>query len=104
MISPTPTAKHIKDSVIGIDTCSVKNGVFTARRGFFYTSGRTAEKFVACILKSFPTAIILDKGEVWKPFRGGASTTAQSHWFVKFTFPGIDYRWSDDPRCVQVTR
>ena len=34
---------------------------------------------------AFPNAEILESGEVWKDFRGGASVAQQSHWFVKFT-------------------
>lgn len=39
------TAQWITDNVIGVDTCSKRDGVFTARKGFFYTHGGTAEKF-----------------------------------------------------------
>jgi len=73
-------------NIIGIDSCSKRSDVFTARKSFFYTHGYTADKFVDRVLKAFPDAIILDSGEVWKPFRGGASIAKQSHWFVKFTF------------------
>ncbi len=34
---------------------------------------------------AFPQAVVLDSGEVWKPFVGGAPLAKSSHWFVKFT-------------------
>ncbi len=70
-----------------IDGCSIRNGVVTIRIGFFYTHGRTTQTWVDKVKESFPTATIVDSGEVWKPFKGGASLKAQSHWFVKFTVP-----------------
>lgn len=77
--------KHseIKDA-IGADTLSNKAGVFTARREFFYRHGFDAQQFAALVKSKVPNAQILDSGEIWKPFRGGASTANSSHWFVKF--------------------
>lgn len=72
-------------TALRVDTASTKNGVYTIRKGFFYTNGFTAEKLAERVLEAYPEAKILDKGEVWKPFRGGASVAASSHWFVKFT-------------------
>lgn len=69
---------------IGAETVSVRDGIYTARLGFFYTGGYTAEQFANRVRKAYPTAKILDSGEVWKAFRGGASCAQQSHWFVKF--------------------
>ena len=72
---------------IGADTLSKKDGVYFARQGFFYTSGKTADDFVKKIKEVFPKATIKRKGEVWKDFRGGASVGNQSHWYVEFTIP-----------------
>lgn len=66
------------------DTLSFKNGVYTARWGFFYTHGRTSEKYAAKVKAIFPEAIILDFGKHWAPFRGGASIGRSSHFWVKF--------------------
>ena len=84
MTSTALTVKQVRD-LISVDTLSLKNGVFTARRGFFYTHGGSSEKLAARIQAALPQAVILDQGEVWKAFRGGASVANQSHWFVKFT-------------------
>lgn len=73
-----------------IDTIAFRKGEITIRRGFFYRHGGSAETIVARVVKRYPRAIIKDYGEVWKPFRGGASVANQSHWFVKFTFPRLN--------------
>ncbi len=78
------TLKTVR-SALYPDTASIKNGIFTVRWWFFYRSGGSAEKCTAQVKATFPTATILEAEEVWKPFRGGASTAQQSHWFVKFT-------------------
>lgn len=82
------TLKQIREA-FSADTYSLKNGVFTVRRGFFYPGGFSAEAYAAKVQAAFPTATIVDKGEVWKAFRGGASVAAQSHWFVKFSFATV---------------
>tara|TARA_R110000772_G_scaffold120186_1_gene226379 strand:- start:1143 stop:1391 length:249 start_codon:yes stop_codon:yes gene_type:complete len=79
------TANEVKDQIDGIDTLSVRNGVYTARRGFFYRHGKTSQHIVDKITWPFPTATIIDHGEVWKAFNGGAPVSKQSHWWVKFT-------------------
>ncbi len=66
---------------------SLRHGVFTYRRGFFYRIGCTPEKLAADVAAKIPTAVIIDKGTVIKPFRGSAPLVKSSHWFVKFTVP-----------------
>lgn len=70
-----------------VDTASVKNGTYLVRRGFFYSHGKTAADLEGQVRAAFPGAKIIDSGEVWKAFRGGASVAQQSHWFVRFTLP-----------------
>jgi hypothetical protein len=77
------TLKQLREK-LSADTYSLKNGIFTVRRGFFYTGGRTSEDFAQAVSAALPSATIVEHGEVWKAFRGGASTAQQSHWFVKF--------------------
>ena len=79
------TLKDVRENVIA-STHSVRNGVFTVRDSFFYRHGRTEQDLINKVLNAFPNAKILESGEVWKAFRGGASVASQSHWFVKFTF------------------
>lgn len=75
---------QVRELIPGI-TVSKKDGVFTVRRGFFYSHGGSAEKFAERVKSAIPNATILDCGEVWKPFRGGASVANSSHWWVKFS-------------------
>jgi hypothetical protein len=78
------TASTVREA-LHPDTLSCKSNVYTARWGFFYTHGRTAERYVDAVKKAFPEAVILGSGEVWKNFRGGASVAQQSHFYVKFS-------------------
>lgn len=73
--------------LIHSDSVSKRNGVFTVRKGFFYRHGYTSDMLVDAIKALIPTAVIVDHGEVWKAFKGGAATAQSSHWFVKFTVP-----------------
>lgn len=86
MTASTLSIKDVRDA-LNPDSVSLKNGVFTIRRGFYYTNGFTADAYAAKVKAAFPTVRILDSGEVWKPFRGGASVAASSHWYVKFEIP-----------------
>jgi hypothetical protein len=68
-----------------VDSISIKNGVITVRRGYFYSGGKTAQDFADRIQRDIPEAKIIDYGEHWAAFKGGASVAKQSHWWVKFT-------------------
>jgi len=63
-----------------------KDGTYTARWGFFYTHGRDEDTYVAKLKEKFPDVEIIEKGEICKPFRGGAPVSRQSHWYIKFRF------------------
>ena len=84
-----PLTAHIIKQIASVDTASKRSGVFTVRREFFYTHGKTAQDFadrVAAELQEAGYKIdVVDKGEKWAAFRGGASTANSSHWWVKFT-------------------
>ena len=81
------TANQVRE-ILNADTCSLKAGVYTARWGFFYRHGGSAEVKCNRVKAVFPAALIHDSGEVWKAFNGGASVANQSHWFVKFALDG----------------
>jgi len=72
---------------IGCDTLSVRKGVWVARWGFFFTKGATSIQKADRVRNAFPAAKVLEHGELWKAFRGGAPTSRQSHWWVAFTLP-----------------
>lgn len=69
----------------GIDEVAYSNGIFTARIGFFYTHGKSTLDLIKKIEAVVPDFDVIDSGEVWKSFNGGASLRASSHWFVKFS-------------------
>ena len=85
------TAKDVRNALAGVaDSVTLRNGVWTARRGFFYAHGGSAEAFAAAVRRALPTATVLDSWEKWTPFRGGDSVARGSHWGVKFTVPATD--------------
>jgi len=88
MTTPKPLTANTVREKLNADTCSCKAGVYTARWTYFYRFGGSAEVKCNRVKAVFPQALILDSGEVWKAFRGGASVAASSHWFVKFTLDG----------------
>lgn len=69
---------------VSVDAMEKSNGVFTARRVFFYTNGKHEGHFRDEIKRAMPEADFIDGGQVDKPFRGGASARESSHWYVKF--------------------
>lgn len=78
--------------VLGIDASedlTKYRGVYTYRQGFFYRHGdnhfKVREKLSKALDKAGIAATILDSGEQWKAFRGGASLKQDSHWWVKFS-------------------
>ena len=81
-----PKAEEVREK-LRVSKVSKKAGVFTARRGFFYTHGRSEKDLVQRIKEKYPKAKIIDSGEQWTSFRGGAPIERQSHWFVKFKLP-----------------
>jgi hypothetical protein len=70
---------------LGVDVVTRRGALFTARLSFFYGMGRTAQQLVGRVQRAYPAATIVESGEVWKPFRGGAPIAKQSHWYVTFT-------------------
>lgn len=80
------TNAEVRKAVEGFaDSVAILNGVFTVRRGFFYRCGGSAEALRAAVEKAVPGACILDSGEKWTAFNGGASLARSTHWWVKFT-------------------
>ena len=81
------TTTELKE-LLGADVLSLRKGIYTYRKEFFYTHGQTAESHAQKIKALLPQAQILDQEEIWKPFRGGASTAQSSHFKVTFTLDG----------------
>lgn len=73
------------------DITNHKDGTFTLRQGYFYTNGKTEKDFEKSILSSlkkegYSAVAVIDSGNIWKEFKGGASVKNQSHWWVKIKF------------------
>ena len=64
-----------------------KAGNIVVRKGYYYRNGMDADKFetqIQGILVSHKIyAQVINKGDVWKPFRGGASVAQQSHFYLE---------------------
>lgn len=87
MNAATETKKTTRREVeekLAVDQVVLRNGIFTVRNEYFYTHGRSEKDLVAEVLAAFPQARIIDSGNHWAAFRGGASTSQSSHWWVKF--------------------
>ncbi len=83
------TANWLKEHIAGIDEVVKYKGAFTFRRGFYYRHGFTSEQLVEKLRSQLPDNIqIIDSGEIWKDFRGGAPLAKQSHWYVTIKIPG----------------
>ena len=69
---------------IGADTINKRNGIYTVRKSYFYTFGKSTKNLKYKVLKAFPYAEIIDYGNHCTPFRGGQSVRDGSHWYVSF--------------------
>ena len=82
------TVKQIENAVGHIADTVGKNrqGQIVIRRGYFFRNGCDSEKYANRISETLEAAgikaKIVDSGEKWKPFIGGASTANSSHWYV----------------------
>jgi hypothetical protein len=74
-------------SSYGFDTIGRKGDNILVRKGYFYPNDYDEDTLAAKVLSTLSSAGIkanvIGSGNVWKPFRGGASTAAQSHWWVE---------------------
>jgi len=81
------TKKFIEENIFVDDVQQSRDGSFILRQGYYYTSGKTEIDFEKSIVNQFDKTLfkieVLNRGTVWRPFKGGASTRTQSHWWVK---------------------
>ncbi len=77
----------IEDNLFPDTIGTKKGGNILCRWGYFYTHGNTAEVYVEKVKnlldKHQVQYNIVDSGDIWKTFRGGASVANQSHWYVE---------------------
>lgn len=79
------TADQVKDQIQGCSTVSLKSGVYTARKGFYWGATGAQTRFENAVREAFPGATIIASGTLDVPFKGGAPVAKQSHYWVKFT-------------------
>ena len=79
--------KQIKQTLGRIfDTFSSKGGVYTIKKSYFYGFGKDGSALVDKVQQKLPQAVIVDYGNHWHPFVGGAKpgSTKDSFYFCKF--------------------
>jgi hypothetical protein len=63
-----------------------KDGAVIVRRGYFYRNGMDCDKFAEIVqhhlTRGGVDATVTEKGDIWKPFRGGATVAQGSHFFA----------------------
>ena len=79
------SVKEVKDLLFG--TCDTvgrnKDGNIVIRRGYFYRNGMDSQKFAARVMEKLGDAVTLvECGDHWAPFRGGASVARGSHFYA----------------------
>jgi hypothetical protein len=79
----------LKEELIHVTVGLKRDGSYVVRRGFFYTHGKTVHDLISQVRRVLGPAgfdvNVINYGECWKPFKGGGSVTANSHWWVEFT-------------------
>ena len=82
------TKREIEELITADEVSKTRDGHFIARKSFFYRHGENEDKFAARIKEQLKSegveTIIIDRGEIWRVFKGSASIKTQSHWWVKF--------------------
>ena len=65
-----------------------KTGVIRVMKPYFYRSqAGTIDALKTSVVKAFPEAQIIDDGDYFTSFRGGAPVAKQSHIWVEFKMP-----------------
>jgi hypothetical protein len=85
----TVTVKQVKDALgtTGSKVSKLKNGNVMVRRGYFYRNGMDDVMFnnlVANALKKAGVPVnVVDFGDHWAAFSGGATLARSSHFYVE---------------------
>ena len=82
------------ENIVADSVSKRKDGTIVIRRGFFYRHGKDAEDFFLTVCKHLNKTDIKysvkDWGEHWAAFKGGASISKQSHWYVELWPEQVD--------------
>ena len=83
----TTLLQRIKRNVSADSIYRQKDGTIIFRRGYFYRHGMTPEAFRDGISTKLKKAgihhTVVDYGDHWTPFNGGASLSRSSHFYVR---------------------
>lgn len=80
----TVTIKEIRELGLGDSVGKNKAGNIVVRRGYFYRHGMDSAKYAERVLAALgDRAVLVDHGDVWRAFRGGASVANSSHFWVE---------------------
>lgn len=80
------TVKQIRE-ILPVDVVSQKNGIFTVKKSYFYGFSSSGETLASKIKELIPSAKIIDFGNHFHAFIGGAKTgsSQDSYFWCKFT-------------------
>ena len=88
------TTKQVKEGLekaeVHFDTIGKnKAGNYVIRRGYFYRHGNSATEMANRVSEA--GFEVVDSGDHWAAFRGGASTRQSSHFWVEFKVKEVAY-------------
>lgn len=106
LVARDPLVVEIEDTIHPDQIVKKGPNKFLIRKGFYYSGGFTAEAYAEKVKKQFGDRVkILDKGEKWVAFKGGASVSNQSHWWVLFELsPSITASEPDHAKAVKMLK
>lgn len=83
----TKTIKNILQDIA--DVVSFRNNIFTVKKSYYWGFGKDGSEFADKIQKMIPNAKIVDYGNHWHAFVGGAKpgSPQDSYYFCKFQIP-----------------
>lgn len=86
-VKPVSLMSRVRDAAPGDQVSKDKQGNFIFRQGYYYRMGMDSDKFADRVKKELSNAgfnvEIIDHGDHFASFRGGASIKASSHFWVK---------------------
>ncbi len=80
-----PNTSSIHDQ-LGCDTLSLRGGVYLAKWSYFYSGGLSEQVCSEKITQAFPEAYVIDAGDHWHSFVGGAKTGGPQDTYYWVTF------------------
>jgi len=91
------TTRWLNENAVKCDQWSFKDGVYKGCKSYYWAPRISVEEFSTKVIDQIKhfigdthTITLVDSGNVWKPFRGGATVANQSHYWVKLTIKPIE--------------